>query len=73
MQNKVVKSIPSTRIRAILPEKINSIKIDNQQMLRDVITDFVIQNLSVSNHTSWRRSKQLKYQPIAVILYLYEC
>lgn len=64
--SKAAKSFPATRIRSIIPEKINSVKIGNQQMMRDIITDFVIQNLSASNHV--RKSKQIKYQPIATII-----
>lgn len=61
MEKKVARPLPVTKIRAILPEKINTFKIDSKKMLRDVITDYIVQNMYSTNQLFSKRHKQIKY------------
>jgi hypothetical protein len=54
------------KLRSVGPEKLGLVRIDSKQMMRDIVTDYIIQNLTANNTV--RRLKQRKYEPIVVKL-----
>ena len=55
-------------MRSVVVHKQNYLKIENKEMMRDAVTDFIVRSLSCSSQSLLKKSKQVKYQPLTVTI-----
>jgi hypothetical protein len=54
------------QLRSIVCQKQQPLRIENREMLRDAVTDYIIRSVSGRSHSLSRQHKQPRYQPLAV-------
>ena len=54
------------KLRSVACQKAHPLRIENKEMMRDLVTDYILKSLTGNNQSLSRRCKQAKYQPLSI-------